>query len=302
MVNSRAGLVLFHLTPEKACLPEYVAELGFDVAQATWGVGGWSPRVIVTDQPDQLAEFPELVTAIREGVSGLIVLSASTTPAANPVGGLAADYRLPEDATGRELVMAIELVGEVCEQRMRWQHEREECQRWIDLAMHDSLTGLPNRRCWDKQLAQDLATRKSLCIGLIDVDFFKQVNDRDGHKIGDSVLREAARAMRSQLRDNDFVARLGGDEFGVIIRQIDTAMAESIVDRLRRTVSSELALRGLPAPTLSAGLVIVQPHDARDAARVFGAAATSLQAAKHQSRNRTVTHKPALLAHRSNPI
>ena len=65
--------------------------------------------------------------------------------------------------------------------------------------MHDPLTRLPNRRAWDEQLAQSLASKQPLCIGLIDVDFFKQVNDRDGHNVGDAVLREASRVLRAQV-------------------------------------------------------------------------------------------------------
>jgi diguanylate cyclase (GGDEF)-like protein len=290
MLPSRSGLVLLHLSPQHEHLPEYLAELGFDVAQSQWGLAQRTPGIIISDQPWLLAGHTQLTALLRGGQAGLIVMSDGGTgpPDCRP------DATLPNDATGRELALAITLVGELCEQRQRLMHERDECQRWIDLAMHDPLTGLPNRRAWDKQLAQNLATKKALCIGLIDVDFFKQVNDRDGHKTGDAVLREAARVMRSQLRDGDLVARLGGDEFGVIIRNVDAATAETILDRMRRAVSADLARRRLPAPTLSAGYVMVQQADVRDAAGAFAAAASSLQAAKHQNRNRTVAYKPTL--------
>jgi diguanylate cyclase (GGDEF)-like protein len=293
MFPSSSGLVLLHLTPERAHLPEYLAELGFDVAQSQWGVSGRKPRILVTDRPEQLAGNPQLVGILRDGAAGLIVVGGEVEGQA--AAHLRVDVTLPKDTTGRELATAIELVGELVEQRERLAHEREECQRWIDLAMHDPLTGLPNRRAWDKRLAESLATKKALCVALIDVDFFKQVNDHRGHTVGDSVLREAARVMRAQLRGEDFVARLGGDEFGVIAWISDAGCAQTVLDRIRRAVSAELAERHLPAPTLSAGFVLIHAGETRDAGRAFSAASTSLQAAKHQSRNRTVAYQQALV-------
>ena len=106
----------------------------------------------------------------------------------------------------------------------------------------DPLTGLPNRiefrhRFVDMR-ASALRHGRLLILLLIDLDRFKQVNDRRGHAVGDALLQQAAHRMRAVLRDTDFVARLGGDEFVVLIADADSpevggAMADKLVDRVR---------------------------------------------------------------------
>ncbi len=256
-------------------------------AQFQWGLPDRTPRMIITDQPRQFAGNPQLLSWIQQHHAGLIVIGNSEASAS--AHDFRVDIVLPRDTVGREVAIAIELVGTLCDQRQKLAHEREECERWIDLAMHDSLTRLPNRRAWDKHFAESLAGRQSLCVGLIDVDLFKQVNDREGHNVGDAVLRETGRVLRAHLRSSDFVARLGGDEFGVILREVDTVQANSILDRIRRAMSAELTRHNLPCPTLSAGFTHVPASASREASSIFAATAAALQAAKHQHRHYIAT-------------
>ncbi len=98
--------------------------------------------------------------------------------------------------------------------------------RWMHLAHHDALTGLPNRLLFGARaqhsLERCIREGSSLAILFIDLDNFKPVNDRLGHKTGDQILCEAAAQLRSVLRGEDTVARLGGDEFVVLVERADT--------------------------------------------------------------------------------
>nr|WP_301288462.1 EAL domain-containing protein [Natronospira proteinivora] len=103
-------------------------------------------------------------------------------------------------------------------------------------ATHDGLTGLINRRAFDRELAQALhAVREkkyshSLCF--IDLDQFKVVNDTSGHVAGDRMLVQVADLLRSQLRDGDVLARLGGDEFGLLLKDCDLNAAARVAEKL----------------------------------------------------------------------
>ena len=121
--------------------------------------------------------------------------------------------------------------------------QKEYKERLELLALHDSLTGLPNRALFlDRgQQALSLAERKGGRIGLVfvDLDLFKIINDTYGHTVGDEVLRRAGRRMRDAMRDSDTVARLGGDEFVVLLTEITEqaaciAAAERLIEAVTR--------------------------------------------------------------------
>ncbi len=103
-----------------------------------------------------------------------------------------------------------------------------------ELSETDSLTGLPNRRRWDRTLAEALRpTEQPLCVALIDLDSFKAYNDLRGHPAGDDLLRRAATEWRGRLRPGDILARYGGEEFAVVLPRCDVAGAHVIAQRLR---------------------------------------------------------------------
>jgi GGDEF domain-containing protein len=86
-----------------------------------------------------------------------------------------------------------------------------------DEALTDALTGLPNRRAWDRQLRQLSAAGQPSGVGMLDLDHFKQFNDTHGHPVGDRLLKETAAAWRDQLCVGDILARIGGEEFGLLL-------------------------------------------------------------------------------------
>lgn len=133
----------------------------------------------------------------------------------------------------------------------RFEAEREELLGKVqDMARHDSLTGLPNRRALEEQLPQEMARARragsSLCVAIIDIDHFKDYNDRHGHLAGDEVLRACAAAWDESLRGEDTIARFGGEEFLVLLPRTDPEQAGEIVERLRaRTPMGQTCSAGL---------------------------------------------------------
>ena len=116
---------------------------------------------------------------------------------------------------GAALLVGVIVAAVVLRYTIRISHEREH------LAIHDALTGLPNRRLFMDRLEQSLirARRHKTLVGVlfIDLDNFKRVNDTLGHASGDQLICDVAKRLRRLSRDEDIVARLGGDEFVVVI-------------------------------------------------------------------------------------
>lgn len=111
-------------------------------------------------------------------------------------------------------------------------------------ASSDPLTGLANRRCWDKELARALSGSAPVTVAVLDLDDFKALNDRDGHAAGDRLLKEAGAAWREQLRDRDLLARLGGDEFAVLLPNCSLTEATEILERLREATPGDKRCSG----------------------------------------------------------
>ena len=102
------------------------------------------------------------------------------------------------------------------------------------------MTGLPNRRVWDEDLARELARARrhggALCLAMLDLDKFKAYNDPHGHQAGDELLAAAATAWRPELRSTDTIARFGGEEFAVLLPHSDEEGAVKVVERLLAAV------------------------------------------------------------------
>jgi diguanylate cyclase (GGDEF)-like protein/PAS domain S-box-containing protein len=112
-----------------------------------------------------------------------------------------------------------------------------------DLARHDTLTGLPNRRALNEMLPREMArarrSRSPLCVAIVDIDRFKVYNDTFGHLAGDEVLRESAIAWDTALRAEDTLVRFGGEEFLVVLPDTDAEAAADVVERLREATPHE---------------------------------------------------------------
>ena len=159
-------------------------------------------------------------------------------------------------------------------------------------AREDALTGLPNRRAFDEALVRDVArARRSgrpLCLVLLDVDHFKEVNDRHTHSIGDVVLVEVAQLLLQACRDSDMPARTGGEEFALLLN--DTALQEAmrLCARLKGMFHAHAEWAGVPGlrVTFSAGVVELQPGD-RTPKLLYQRGDRALYRAKNEGRDRT---------------
>ena len=165
-------------------------------------------------------------------------------------------------------------------------------------ATHDPLTGLLNRRGMFDLLSQAIArvkrTRTSLALLFIDLDGFKQINDRYGHDAGDAVLREVAARLQASIRQTDTAVRLGGDEFTVILENIKHGIpdANMLAQKILETLQYPIQLDSVTA-TISAsiGISMHQPDDERSADQLVNAADSAMYTAKHAGKNQVCVHK-----------
>lgn len=164
-------------------------------------------------------------------------------------------------------------------------------------ATHDALTDLPNRSSFESQLKGLLkllpGSHQSHAVIMLDLDFFKEVNDSAGHAAGDALLHEIATLMRSQLRPSDILARLGGDEFGFILRHCSTEQARNATERVVDAINHyPFSWAGRQHRIgASAGLTLIHEHNAQFA-EVLVQADAACYASKKQGRGRVTVFTP----------
>ncbi|MBN8489753.1 MAG: GGDEF domain-containing protein [Burkholderiales bacterium] len=173
--------------------------------------------------------------------------------------------------------------------RLEVQIERARAAELAMRASQDALTGLGNRRYLDEHLPrllrQAAQQHTELALVLIDIDHFKTINDRFGHRVGDRVLVELAQRLRQGTRSADLIARIGGEEFLIALPETDLHRATEVCERLREQVEHtdwHAHQSGLTV-TVSVGLAMAPPHDM---ATLFDQADRALYRAKQAGRNR----------------
>lgn len=166
-------------------------------------------------------------------------------------------------------------------------------QRLQQLSETDQLTGLANRRFLEQRLQQEWARAQrsgdAVAFLLIDVDHFKQVNDRYGHPVGDQCLKQVAEVLSSGLRvASDVAARYGGEEFSLLLPQTDISGAQVVAERIRQQVEAcELDANGAPFKvTISVGVCAANPGVNNTIAQLIKQADDALYQSKQSGRNR----------------
>ncbi|MBL4758238.1 MAG: PleD family two-component system response regulator [Rhizobiales bacterium] len=165
----------------------------------------------------------------------------------------------------------------------------------MEMAVTDALTGLHNRRYMESHLATLLETAKNsdklLSLMIVDIDFFKVVNDTHGHGAGDEVLREFSKRLQKNIRGIDLACRYGGEEFVIIMPETDIGLAAIVAERIRCVVADKAFLvnGGSQALdlTISIGLSALQ-SDNDTQADIIKRADEALYTAKNDGRNRVV--------------
>lgn len=153
----------------------------------------------------------------------------------------------------------------------------------------DPLTDLLNQKGLRDQLKIEIERAKRhsrpLCLLMMDVDHFKDINDAGGHLMGDAFAREVANKLRLAVRNIDFIGRYGGDEFLVVLPDTEIVDALMIADRIRSHIS-EIQISGLKSrPTVSIGLTTLKP-DLASVEEMLAFADKALYQAKHRGRDR----------------
>jgi diguanylate cyclase (GGDEF)-like protein len=186
------------------------------------------------------------------------------------------------------------LSGEMSKLRSRLKYQKRELSDALDtirtLATVDELTSLVNRRHMNEVLEAEERRREigaDTCIALLDIDFFKQVNDRHGHATGDTVLRSFSAAARASLRADDVLARWGGEEFLLLLPGTSPGDARAVLERMAECVRA-MVVPGLDGEriTFSAGLAARRADE--PCAEVISRADAALYQAKETGRDRIV--------------
>lgn len=162
-------------------------------------------------------------------------------------------------------------------------------------ATHDSLTQLCNRAELMNMMARELSRSRrdnsSIGILMIDIDFFKSINDTHGHLVGDEILIKLADQMRQCTRRYDTIGRYGGEEFIIVLPQCGESEVHCVAERLRQTVCNDdyETQEGPVHVSISLGATWVTPSEQKcDEVNLIKVADQALYAAKHQGRNRTI--------------
>lgn len=275
---------------------------GHEVVEAEDGQKAWDAlqrerfRLVITDWMMPRMTGLDLIQKIRSEMQGgyvyTIVLTALEDKA-SVIEGLTAgaDDYLTKPYYSEELLARVKIGERILqlEDRLREAHEQMEYQ-----AMHDSLTGLLNRRAIQEHAEAEAkrATRASAALSLLmlDVDNFKAINDQHGHLLGDQALRMVAEVLGHNVRQYDWVGRWGGEEFLCILPGTSLAEARHAAERIRASVEAI----ALPIPevadlhlTVSIGLACIEgSRDVIWLDKLIQAADRALYKAKAEGRNR----------------
>lgn len=171
---------------------------------------------------------------------------------------------------------------------------RQSVNNTMALAVTDDMTGLYNRRYFDRHLgvmlgkAQEL--KRDMALMILDIDHFKAVNDTHGHDVGDAVLKEFSNRLKRNIRGVDLACRFGGEEFVVLMPDTDYRQAEAVAERVRQSIADRGFEVGTPRPlslTVSAGITLNESN-ADTPESLVKRADVALYRAKREGRNRVV--------------
>ena len=221
-----------------------------------------------------------------EGIPAVVVTgSGDETRAVEAIHAGAYDY-LPKDALSADL---LERTVRNALQRLSLEKERARMIRELrELSVTDELTGIANRRSMMRKLEEEVwrsdRTGHSFALLMLDLDHFKEVNDRHGHQKGDQVLRRCAAVLQQNVRRTDLLARYGGEEFCVLLPETSLGGARRAAEKVRQAVVDLPP----PVPTVSVGVACWQARSSFE--DMLRQADEALYKAKAAGRNRVVAY------------
>lgn len=269
-----------------------LARAGYTVHTANDGVEGlaaveeFSPDLIVTDVMMPRMDGYEMARRVRANqqtrfIPVIIQTAAAHAPQDQRRGAEAGALGYITDPTDLDLLIAR------VQTLLDFKSYLDSCE---EAAFTDYLTGLANRRRFERQLkreaARTLRFNRPFCLLLVDIDHFKRVNDNFGHEAGDDALRQLSKVLQFGTRGIDTVARIGGEEFALILTETNFSGGIEVAERLRAAIS-EMDVQGVGRVTASFG-VAEFPSSTGDPRELVNVADTAMYEAKRQGRNRVV--------------
>lgn len=253
-----------------------------DVALPLVGQPSGVVRAMVSSEPFFVADAPDHPVLDQKLVQRTGAASCLFQPVVrdgSPVAVLAIVWDERMETLTDELAQTVDLLAAEASIAIERAEFLSRLQR---VARTDDLTGLPNHRAWEEALPREVARAaregSPLCVAILDLDHFKDYNDRHGHQTGDLLLKEIAASWQQSLRATDLLARYGGEEFALTLPGCLAVEAENLLERLREAMPH--------GETCSAGLAWWDGEESAQA--LFGRADAALYVAKARGRDRVV--------------
>lgn len=287
--------------------PGWYTMLGYPVDAFATNVMTWEQIIHPDDYPRVMAHFEDYISdrtgqykieyRCRNSEGAYVwIEDRGRLVARNPDGSPArmigahrdidAQKRLLEQSTKRNLTLSELVDRQTGQLRELNQALEQKVREQKQLANTDTLTGIPNRYCFENRLKSECSRaqrfREPLSLLAIDIDNFKPINDRYGHLAGDRVLVAVARTILNNIRDIDVAARWGGDELMVLLVNTQLNEAEQVAEKLRK-LTSRLAIEPDLSLSISVGGTQLQPGE--DPMQFTIRADNALYAAKAAGRN-----------------
>ena len=265
------------------------AETGGSAAELPW-VAAMAKRTPVTNH----------VLELRAADQTIRTFTVNATPVLDPKGRLCGALASFDDITELRQQNA-DLQRTLVELEQSRQAIEKHNAELSYLATRDPLTGCLNRRSFfesfERAFEAARANNEPLCCAMIDIDHFKQINDRFGHAAGDRIIAFVAETIRLHMQSQDFVGRYGGEEYALVFPARGIEEATAIVERVREAITSGAAPRFTSRLKLTAsgGVALLSAHD-QSSSMLLERADESLYAAKARGRNRVVCWTPELKA------
>ena len=274
--RSRGRVLL--IAEDRATFVETLTGRGIDVFGVSNGTAAivsltrTRPHLVIADTTTRGLRVRELAKMLAQQEDGIPLLLAGAEPStvavrlAAIVEGAFDYFTLPAE---------VELLVERTQQLVLLRQKIDQLRADADL---DSLTGLANRRRFRVALAREVERwrryRVPCALLMLDIDHLKAVNDKFGHPVGDSVIRQIAQTLKEVSRDNDTAARLGGEEFGLLLAGVELDRAVLAAERLRSVLSSK-RVDGVGNVTVSIG-VAGCPENATSELALYSASVVAL--------------------------
>jgi diguanylate cyclase (GGDEF)-like protein len=297
-MEPKANILIVDDNPDKLGLLEAALSLaGYNVTTATDGddalaaIESYQPDLVITDVMMPRMNGYELAQRIRANPVTKFIPVIMQTAAAG---------RRAEDLRRASEVGALGYITDPTDLDLLLARTRTllEFKAYLDVceeaAFTDHLTGLANRRRFERQLEREvervLRFGRPFSLLMIDIDNFKNLNDTFGHDAGDDAIRRISRVLREGTRGIDLAARVGGEEFAVLLVETSKTAGIEVAERLR------IAIKALETPSgarMTASFGVAEcPTDAQTASKIFKAADVALYQAKREGRDRVVRMEP----------